>query len=310
MKYVSCNVCGSDNWVVRYPSTLNGQRNPQVEAFRCTSAGYGEHTQIVQCYECKHIYANPTWEVADLMNAYETVEDDTYVEEREGRELTFRKHLQAVEDLIGPAAGRTLLDVGAYIGVFVEVANQAGWIATGIEPSSWAVEQAQARGLDVLEGTLDSAELHNRRFDLVTMWDVIEHVENPRQEIERAFALLKPGGMLVMHTMNVDSPIAKIMGSRWPWYMAMHVHFFSKKSLARLMRESGFEVKVVRTEGRYLRLGYLASRVEGINKTLGRITNRLIHKIGWESKPIPINFGDLFTIYGVRPINTTEQAAA
>lgn len=299
MKYVLCNVCGADNWTVRYPSTL-ASGGLQVEAFRCTSAGYGEHTQIVECHECGHIYANPTWEVHELMDAYETVEDETYVEEREGRELTFSKHLEAVEALFGAANGRSLLDVGAYIGVFVEIAQKSGWQATGVEPSAWAVGEAKQRGLNVIEGTMDAPELTGRQFDLVTLWDVIEHVEDPKGEILKAHGLLKPGGMLVMHTMNTDSLLAKVMGGRWPWYMAMHVHFFSKRTLTRLMEDAGFDVKLARTEGRYLRLGYVATRIGGINAIFGRIAETIVHKFGWESVAVPINFGDLFTIYGTK----------
>ncbi len=301
MKYVNCNVCGADNWFVRYPSTLRTHA-PRVEAFRCTTPDYGEHTQIVQCAECAHVYANPTWDADDLIHAYAAVEDVTYVAEREGRELTFERHLNALERFTGPANGRTLLDVGAYIGVFVETAQKSGWRAVGVEPSDWAVQEAQKRGLCVMGGTLDSAELTHKTFDVLTMWDVIEHLDDPRAELEKSFDKLKPGGLIAVHTMDVESMTARLMGARWPWLMEMHVHFFGKQSLSRLMREIGFDILAVRTEGRYLRMGYLASRLRGFNRPLGKLAHRLIDTFGWQAVAVPINFGDLFTVYASRPL--------
>ncbi|MCA9975209.1 MAG: class I SAM-dependent methyltransferase, partial [Anaerolineales bacterium] len=187
-----------------------------MDAFRCTSPSYGHHPQIVQCRQCGYVYANPRWSEDELIAAYTAVEDDTYVTEREGRELTFRKHLQELEQVTGPGNGRSLLDVGAYIGVFVDVATQAGWDAWGVEPSDWAAAEAQAQGLNVFSGTQDAPELQGRQFDVVTMWDVIEHVDDPLLEMTKAYHRLRPGGMLVLHTMDIDSLTARLMGPRWP----------------------------------------------------------------------------------------------
>ncbi len=122
-----------------------------------------------------------------LQKAYMVVEDETYVEEREGREITFRKHLASLEKYTGPANGRSLLDVGAYIGVFVEVAGKSGWHACGVEPSLWAVSQAKSKGLPIIQGTLDALELQGRLFDVVTLWDVIEHVTDPAAELRKSY---------------------------------------------------------------------------------------------------------------------------
>lgn len=300
MKYVPCNLCGADNWHVRYPSTLSAPRPPSVDAFRCTSAEYGEHAQIVQCHVCGHIYANPTWESDELIAAYSAVEDGVYLAERGGRELTFRKHLQSLEAHLGPPNARRLLDVGAYIGVFVEVARTAGWDAIGLEPSHWAVAEARRHGLPMIAGTLTAPELRAVSFDVITLWDVIEHLENPHAELARARELLRPGGGIVVHTMDIASPIARLMGARWPWLMAMHVQYFSRRTLTRMLAEVGFRVIAAPTEGRYLRLGYLASRLTGLSRPLGRLAGALVRVLRCEEVAVPVNFGDLITVYAVR----------
>lgn len=295
---VNCNLCGRDEWQVRFPATM--LEVPQVQAFRCTSPGYGNHAQIVECLHCGYVYANPRLSEEQLLAAYTAVEDSTYVQEREGRELTFQRHLQHMEKIIGEADGRSLLDVGAYIGVFVEVAAATGWQVCGVEPSAWAVSEAQKRNLPVIAGTQDACELHGKQFDVVTMWDVIEHVDDPTTELQKAYHLLKPGGWVVVHTMDVASLAARLMGSRWPWLMDMHLHYFSQATLAQMMRNVGFEVVWSGTRGRYLRLGYLVTRLGGLHPLWGRLAGIVVNNLGLQETAVPVNFGDLFTVYAQR----------
>ncbi len=296
---VICNLCGRDDYVVRFAATMTAD-DLRVDAFSCTNPGYGHHARVVQCKRCGYVYANPRWSGDDILDAYTAVEDETYVEERLGRELTFAKHLQAMEKYTGVGNGRSLLDVGAYIGVFVEVAQKAGWDAWGIEPSEWAANYAQENGLPVIHGTQTAPELADKQFDVVTMWDVIEHVPDPSGEMAQAYQLLKPGGWLVLHTMDIDSRMAKVMGSRWPWLMDMHIHYFSQKTMAEMLQKNGFEVVWSGAQGRYLRLNYLVSRVGAMNQYMGHLTKKVVGGLNLGSTAVPINFRDLFTVYAQR----------
>jgi len=296
---VNCNLCGRDDYEVRFPATADGDAL-RVDAFRCTHSGYGHHPQIVECRHCGLVYANPRWATDDVINAYTAVQDETYVDERLGREITFRHHLRDMERIIGPAGGRALLDVGAYIGVFVEMAAAAGWQAQGVEPSEWAAAEARRRGLDVSIGTLDTVDVPAESFDVVTLWDVIEHLADPAAELDRARTVLRPGGWLVVHTMDIDALIARLMGRRWPWLMDMHLYYFGKHTLGRLLTEHGYEVVWDGAQGRYLRLGYLASRVEGMSPALGRLTQAAVSGLGLRHAAVPINLGDLRTFISRR----------
>jgi SAM-dependent methyltransferase len=296
---VKCNLCGRDEWQVRFPATTDGDLL-QVDAFRCTHSGYGTHPQIVECCNCGLVYANPRWSMDTILETYAAVEDSTYIEERAGRELTFRRHLRQLEKVTGPAANRRLLDVGAYIGVFVEMAGESGWQAQGIEPSQWAAAEAQRRGLDVMLGTMDSRGLESEQYDVITMWDVIEHVADPAAELEQAWRLLRPGGWLLVHTMNIDAPIAQLMGRRWPWLMDMHLFYFSRRTLTGLLARHGFQEIWTGAQGRYLRLGYLATRLSGLNPTFGRLAGSLVQRLSLSDIAVPVNFGDLMTIISRR----------
>lgn len=298
MQHVRCNLCGADDTVVRFPCTV--ERSIGVEswtAFACTHDGYGRHHTIVQCRQCGLVYANPRLDRHDILDTYEAVEDPLYVEEREGRVLTFEHHLQPLERLTGSPAGRPLLDVGCYTGVFVEIAARHGWDAWGVEPSLWAVERARARGLRVLPGTLEAADLPEAMFDVVTMWDVIEHLPDPRRTLQRVHRLLRPGGLVAVHTIDIESLFARLMGARWPWLMEMHVYYFSRRTLCDMLGKCGFEVVSDRPQGRYLRLGYLMNRAGALVPLVGRPAEWLVTKLGMRGIAVPVNLGDLFTAY-------------
>ncbi len=306
MKDVACALCGADDWKVHYESTLLSENGFNPDTFRCTSNSYGHHPQIVKCQQCGHVYTNPRWSDEELIIAYSNIEDVVYEEEREGRVLTFRGHLRDFEDSAGPPGGRTLLDVGAYTGVFVEVASEAGWNASGVEPSRWAVEIAQKKGISVAQGTLNDMLKGVVTYDVITMWDVIEHLPDPKNEIFKAFELLNPGGFLAVHTMDIDSKMARLMGRRWPWLMDMHLHYFSQDTLAKLIKDVGFEVIKCQAQGRHLSLGYLASRVGGINHSIGKLSAATASKLGIDDTAVRVNFGDLFSVYGRKPEDSPE----
>jgi hypothetical protein len=101
--------------------------------------------------------------------------------------------------------------------------------------------------------------------------------------------------------MDVDSLAARLMGPRWPWLMEMHIHYFSQRTLAQMLQQQGFEVIWSGAQGRYLRLGYLATRLGGLNRTLGRAAARAVDALGLNNVALPLNFGDLFTMYARRP---------
>lgn len=303
MSDVVCNLCGSSDSIELYPATLEQDHKPQAgSAFMCTSPDYGQHYRIVKCKQCGFVYANPRGQAAQILNAYQSVEDPTYLQEQVGREWTFRKHLEPIHKLAGAPAGRHLLDVGAYTGVFVQIAREAGWDAEGLEPSTWAVAQAKAKGLRVTQGTLATAHFEPESFDVVTLWDVIEHFDNPAAELKQVWRLLKPGGYVVIHTIDVDSITARLMGSHWPFLMEMHVMFFSRQTMRAMLEKLGFTFASDHIEGRYLRLGYLAGRVTAaFGPVIGKPIEGLVSRLNWSARPVPVNTLDLFTAYGQKP---------
>ncbi len=295
---VACNLCGGRDARLIYPSTLGSSAlHPEMSHYRCTTAAYGVHPNIVRCNGCGLVYANPRLDARAIDDNYSQVDDPKYIDEREGRVLTFRRNLLPLEDLVRGPAPRRLLDVGCHIGVMLEIAKERGWDATGVEPSEWAAARARERGLNIVNATLAHAQLPPDGFDAVTLWDVIEHLTDPLTDLTEVYRVLKPGGVVAIHTIDIESPLARLMGSHWPWLMEMHLYYFSPRTLKHMLDRIGFKTEKVIYQGRYLRLGYLITRLEHYSRPLARALGAGAKRLGLEAAPIPINFGDLFTIF-------------
>jgi 2-polyprenyl-3-methyl-5-hydroxy-6-metoxy-1,4-benzoquinol methylase len=287
-----CYLCGGA-LALRFPG--RGGETSGHAAYACTSFGHRAHAPIWVCRDCGFLMQWPVPEPVQLLGAYGAVEDPLYLAEKENRYLTFRRAL----GLLGPPAGRRLLDVGAYCGIFVDVARRAGFAAEGIEPSRWAVREARTLGIPVRNETLAEAARTGARYDVLTLWDVIEHLADPRQELLAAAELLRPGGELHVSTIDAASPLARALGARWPWLMEMHLFYFDHRTLPRLLEETGFRVSRRRAYTHTVSADYLLRKAAAsfpAAAPLFRLARRLVPG----RLPVPVNLGDNMVVSAVR----------
>jgi 2-polyprenyl-3-methyl-5-hydroxy-6-metoxy-1,4-benzoquinol methylase len=282
-----------------YPATIDvsGDRLDPQETFACTSSLYGRYGPVVRCRQCGLVYQNPRVASARVETAYEDVADTQYLDEREGRVYTFSR---ALDELERYAERGRLLDVGCHVGVFLEVALARGWIAEGVEPSRWASSYARDRGLAVACGTLRECALPAEQYDVVTLWDVIEHFCDPAAELAEVRRLLRPGGMVGITTMNIDSRVARLLGSRWPWLMQMHLYYFSVRTLSALLERCGFETIAVAPHRRIVRLAYLLSRAERWVPRPVHALQAVVGRLRLAERLVPVDLGDIVTVYARR----------
>ena len=197
-----------------------------------------------------------------------------------------------------PSDGMCMLDLGAAYGYAVDEAGRLGWNAWGVEIShSVALRAAKA-----IPGRIVAADglrlpFLDASFDLVTMWDVIEHLRDPHAAIGEVARILRPGGRLVATTGDVRSSVARLSGARWHLYtLPEHLFFYTRESLRRLLAAHGLQVETMRAEGSRYTLGYL---IERLRKSLLGWDGGTFGESSLGQLSVPVNLFDIVTVKAV-----------
>jgi len=283
MKYIKikCNICGSNDYKILYRSNI-GSSNPSVEDYTSTVNKYSVFNNIVKCKKCGLVYMNPR--DVEVNALYKDVVDNAYLETWQERAETFNEHLKIIAKY--KSCGK-LLDIGCYAGIFLDEAQKKGYKVTGIEPSVWASDYARKKtGATIINaGCNEKLFFPAKEFDLVTLWDVVEHLDNPSLCLSNIYNYLKRDGIVVITTHDIGSIFAKLMGKRYPWLMRFHFYHFTPTTLSALLAKNKLEVICTKYYSKKFTLDYILSRF-GIN-VKGDILKRI---------KIPVNLGDMFMI--------------
>jgi len=142
-----------------------------------------------------------------------------------------------------------ILDVGCGTGHFLKVAQDRGWEVAGIEISSFSADQARSRhGLNVETGTLESVHPQDNFFDIVTMWDVLEHLPEPLKTLNEISRILKEGGIFSFSTINIASLNAWLQKEKWRYLIPPeHLFYFTPGSLKKILHDKKFSILSFRT---------------------------------------------------------------
>jgi SAM-dependent methyltransferase len=266
----ACWVCGSSDTRI-WKSGVDRPLRP--EDLRITDSRYGTTLTLRRCRACGFVFANGAFD--GIAGLYRQLADPAYVESGDTRVLQMEWLLNHVLERRPSLA--SLLDVGAGIGLLVDVARRRGLEAMGIEPSHTLAAHAAAAGIPIIEGVLPQAALAGRRFDLVTLVDVIEHVADPIGLLRQSAAHLNPNGVLVVVTPDIASVPSRLMGKRWWHYRLAHIGYFSRGSLAIAASRANLTVLDTFSVRWFFRLRYLAERagrylpVGSVNRAADRL---------------------------------------
>lgn len=286
-----CPVCEEINYRLLYPA-VPGKANPSSLYFE---VGHGP---IVQCQVCGMIFACPQPEELNEESEYGLAEVQEYMSELTSRKQTFAAGLDLVERFVRQGK---ILDVGCLTGIFLDVARQRGWQVAGLDPSAAACATAQTYfGLEVWQGVLPDPRITVESFDVVTLWDVIEHVSDPGALVRECWQALRPGGLLVLGTPDIGSLLARIMGGRWMWIVRVHLHYFSRDTISRLLENADFKVKHIQSQSRYFTFGHMVYRLGGYAPALARILELLRLLPGLRTLLVPVNLFDTMIVVAER----------
>jgi 2-polyprenyl-3-methyl-5-hydroxy-6-metoxy-1,4-benzoquinol methylase len=189
----------------------------------------------------------------------------------------------------------TILDVGCATGIFLEEARARGFEAYGVEVSLFAAQEAQRiMGAGrVFNGKLESCPHGDGTFDVITMFDLFEHVKDPMAALRKAHALLKDEGVLVIMTPDIGSFTAKAMGAAWSHYKPEHIFYYGRRSLELIARQCGFSLdryvgakKVITLE--YALTQFTAYPHRYISRILKWISGIIPGKMRWHHFCLPM----------------------
>jgi SAM-dependent methyltransferase len=203
-----------------------------------------ENSDVVKCLTCGLCFAVPIPTRADLGGKYGT----EYFENSYSESLDSGT-LRTVGESVFPRLEKyrspgNLLDVGCGTGEYLAAAQEKGWRSYGVDVSPFAVRTANSRkGVRAYAGFLDETKFEKEFFDATIMIHSLEHQINPVDTLSSVYALLKPGGVILISVPNINSAVAHREGRNWQGFQpGIHFYFFGKDTLRATAMKAGFDI--------------------------------------------------------------------
>jgi SAM-dependent methyltransferase len=291
-----CAACGSDR--LRPHLKVAGEAGPQ--GLTPTNDRFGTAlSDIVRCPDCGHMqlarFPSEEW----LADAYGQAESHDYIDEEPGQRAQARVALEKIEGHVHP--GR-LLDLGCWAGFLLDEARLRGWRTVGVEPSAFASDFARRQlGLDVRTADLFSAQLEPRSFEAVVLGDVIEHLPDPGQALDRIAALTAPGGLAYLALPDAGSRVARVLGARWWSVIPTHLQYFTRCSIMALLGRHGWEMLEIGSAPKAFTVRYYLGRVGGYSRSAARALTTAAALAGVDDRLWAPDFRDRMAVIARAP---------
>jgi len=284
-EYRNCPNCGQNDFEVLFESNMRERdfREEVGTVYMILGGKYGRH---VKCRNCHLIYVNPIEKASKINEGYfqRNTGDARIIR---GTRLTATESQVRLIKRYGN--GTHLLDIGCGEGFFLFNASKAGYTAKGIEISQDVAKYARREfSLDVEAKPFEDLRFDQDYFDVVTLWQVLEHVPYPSLILSEVHRILKPGGLLATSTPDIGGVLAKIFRRKWWNLRRLHINQFTTGTLADMLSRAGFRNVFSTSYKEYISLSMLVipvlkylkkyERAEGLfhpSSTSGRIMNKL-----------------------------------
>jgi SAM-dependent methyltransferase len=232
----NCGICGSELGV---PIFLAYDKN-----FKTTDRVF----KIIECQECGVSQTLPLPDFSELIQYYPHI----YYPTGPASEMYYKNHIERFQiDKLKMIQSYSrigkLLDIGCGVGHFIRTALNNGYEAEGVEFSEVAAVVGREQwNLKIISGDFLSIQFAPESFDIITMWQVLEHLRQPREVILKIHSLLKPGGLLVIAVPNFSSIQARIFRNRWYHLdVPRHLFHYSPQSLTKILTTCNFHVEKI-----------------------------------------------------------------
>lgn len=200
----------------------------------------------MKCPVCNFIYVNPSasdqYRDHFFKDVYQSWTEVLLTPEQELIDTNkYNYGLEFIETM-RPSKG-LLVDIGAGSGLFLKVARDHGWDVSGVEFNSKGVENIKSMGIEVFDKPLEDEIYRSGSVDVVSIWEVLEHINTPNEFLRQISTILKPGGLLFICVPNINALVTSILHEKARTFGGhTHVNFFSITTLSAMLKNNGFSV--------------------------------------------------------------------
>lgn len=212
---------------------------------------------IVKCRACDLLYVNPLFDERAYIDLYDSNDYNSIVTQISISSHEYRRDRFGVEraEFIDrhhePTLPKTFLEIGCASGFTLEAIEKLGWDATGLELTAASVDFGKGRGLNILREPLEEFDAKKKKFSAIALFDVLEHLSDPRATLKLVHELMCDGGNLFLYVPNWNSATRYLLGVEdshfiWPTH---HLTYFTPETLADMLERAGFEMFHWETQG-------------------------------------------------------------
>ena len=285
MSRIGCPVCRSYSIKMSYSAQDKKIVNANKKLKASGSATKGRN--IYLCMECKVFFCHPLPSQRDLILEYDSSDDENFVSQNQYRYKTFNYHFnKMIRELSLDIKSIYVTDIGAASGVFIKVVSDLGVEGRGYEANKWLVNYGRKKyKVDLHQGSIRDFKPSKNKIDLVSFWDVIEHLSEPYDELKFLSSKLKSKSIIMISLPSTDSKSFKLLRWHWPMHLNVQLFYFNKSSLNYLLSSCGFKMIHTAKYGQKLSLGYLIYRFIKIflpnvnDSSLKFLTNSFLNRI-------------------------------
>ena len=254
--------------------------------------------QMVKCKNCEFQYLNPRINSKIIFDSYKLNSDEIHVGQDKNRIKTFKKSIKKIINnlKIDKLHLYKFLDIGSASGAFLKTIKDFGFSEEGYEPSKWMVEYGKKNyNVNIKQGSIKNVNDTNK-YDFISFWDVLEHVTNLNETLTKVQKISKKNTILIINVPNVDSVACKLTGLKWPFYLNVHLYYFSNSSIKKILKKYNFELVKSFPHFQYLEIGYLCSRAKKYLSFFS-ILEKIFSIFGMTNLPIIYNLGQTTFVF-------------
>ena len=294
-----CPYCKSkDSFNILYKNDHNKEEKIN---FECTSHNFHNYKQwkptLYKCKLCSLVFSEHIG--VKFEDNYKVVVDFAYLNQFKFKKTSFTLFLERIKNHLNKNC--TVLEIGAYYGVLGKLIQPLVKEYTGLELSKHASDYSKNNSnLNIINQSIEEYSKNNKKYDIIIMTDVIEHLDKPFELLSLIEKSLNKNGKLILSTFNFDSLFSKIMGKNYPWIIPMHKYYFSNTTLKNALTESKLELFDIQNDTRIISLEYLLQKFNILAPSFNFIFNFFLKFNFIKKIQVRINLFDLKIYFAVK----------